>query len=154
MLKSFTRLMSSFTGQDVWLTLVYFCVTLYMSSWHVCVLLLVATTLYARKLLFFTVNFNYSILKDYRSNEVLKINIWSFVLLVVYKVYVISQAIAWFRISKLSFNENIWELAAHVLYKRVLNNKSWSVQPRKWWDKKCTGYVGVFIFLKHGDLYS
>jgi len=67
-----------------------------MSSWHVCVcvLLLVATTLYARKLLFFTVNFNYSILKDYRSNEVLKINIWSFVLLVVYKVYVISQATA------------------------------------------------------------
>jgi len=60
----------------------------------VCVLLLVATTLYARKLLFFTVNFNYSILKDYRSNEVLKINIWSFVLLFVYKVYVISQAIA------------------------------------------------------------
>ena len=33
-------------------------------------------------------------MKDYRSNKVLKINIQSCVLLVVYKVYVISQATA------------------------------------------------------------
>ena len=46
----------------------------------------------------------------------------------------------WFRISKLYY-EYTWALTAHVLYKRVLNNTSWRVQPRKWWDKKCTGYV-------------
>ena len=34
-----------------------------------------------------------------------------------------------------------------------LPTKSWNVQPRKWWDKKCTGYVGGFIF-QTGDLYS
>ena len=63
------------------------------------------------------------------------------------------QARDWFLISKLYSNEHTWALAIHGLYKRVLNNKRWSVQPRKWWDKKCTGYVGDFIFLKQGDLY-
>ena len=46
------------------------------------------------------------------------------------------------------------QLAAQSLYKRVRNNKSGSVQPRKWWDKKCTGYVGDFKLLKQADLYS
>ena len=109
--------MPSFTGQHIGLTLVYFFVTIYVSSWPVCVVVGCNHIISYETSVFhchFQLYFHWKITDQ--------IKFWKLIFRVLYCWLWIKftpflrQRHDWFRISKLYLNENTWTLVTHVVY--------------------------------------